>query len=150
IDHYGGVPLLLATLGSGEQLQPLKTPADYDHYLRRLQRLPDWNRQAIANMREGVKRGYTVPRALIESALPTFTNLAEPAFDKSDFSAALKIMPASFANAERTRIAQAYRRVFVEQVQPTMAELLGFLQHEYLGACRTSAGASALPNGAAY
>ncbi|HEY9067628.1 MAG TPA: DUF885 domain-containing protein [Burkholderiaceae bacterium] len=150
IDHYGGVPLLLATLGSGEQLQPLKTPADYDHYLQRLQRLPDWNRQAIANMREGVKRGYTVPRALIESALPTFTKLGEPDFDKSDFSAALKIMPASFAPAERTRLAKAYRRVFAEQVQPAMAELLGFLQHEYLGACRTSSGAWALPNGAAY
>ena len=150
IDHYGGVPLLLATLGSGDQLQPLKTLADYDHYLQRLQRLPDWNRQAIVNMREGVKRGYTVPRALIESALPTFAKLAEPDFDKSDFASALKIMPASFTPAERTRIAQAYRRAFVEQVQPAMAELAGFLTSEYLGACRTSAGASGLPNGAAY
>jgi uncharacterized protein (DUF885 family) len=150
IDHFGGVPLLLATLGSGDQLQPLKTPADYDHYLQRLQRLPAWNRQAIANMREGMKRGYTVPRALIESALPAFAKLAEPDFDKSDFSAALKIMPASFAPAERTRIAQAYRRAFAEQVQPAMAELQVFLKSEYLAACRTTSGVSALPNGAAY
>ena len=150
IDHFGGVPLLLATLGSGEQLQPLKTPADYDHYLQRLLRLPEWNRQAIANMRAGVKRGYTVPRALIDSALPTFTKLAEPDFDKSDFSAALKIMPASFSSAERARITQAYRRAFVEQVRPAMAGLLGFLTGEYRAACRTTSGVSALPNGAAY
>lgn len=150
IDHYGGVPLLLSTLGSGDQLQPLKTPADYDNYLKRLQRLPAWNEQAIANMREGVRRGYTVPRALIESALPTFTKLAEPDFDKSDFSAALKIMPASFKAAERMRITQAYERAFREQVLPAMASLLGYLKAEYLSACRTSSGLSALPNGAAY
>jgi uncharacterized protein (DUF885 family) len=150
IDHYGGVPLLLSMLGSGEQLQPLKTPADYDNYLKRLQRLPAWNAQAIANMREGVRQGYTVPRALIESALPSFTKLAEPDFDKSDFSAALKIMPASFKAAERVRITQAYQRAFSEQVQPAMASLLGFLNAEYLSACRTSSGLSALPNGAAY
>ncbi len=150
INQYGGVPVLLSTLGSGEQLQPLKTPADYDNYLKRLQQLPDWNTQAIANMREGVRQGYTVPRALIESALPTFTKLAEPDFDKSDFSAALKIMPASFKPAERMRITQAYRRAFSEQLQPAMASLLGFLSAEYLSACRTSSGVSALPNGAAY
>ena len=150
INQYGGVPVLLSTLGSGEQLQPLKTPADYDNYLKSLQQLPDWNAQAIANMREGVRQGHTVPRALIESALPTFTKLAEPDFDKSDFSAALKIMPASFKPAERMRITQAYRRAFSEQVQPAMASLLGFLKAEYLSACRTSSGVSALPNGAAY
>lgn len=150
IDHYGGVPLLLSMLGSGDQLQPLKTPADYDNYLKRLRRLPDWNEQAIANMREGIRQGYTVPRALIESALPTFTKLAEADFDKSDFSAALKIMPASFEPAERMRITQAYQRAFGEQVQPSMAALVGFLKAEYLSACRTSSGLSALPNGAAY
>lgn len=150
INQYGAVPVLLSTLGSGEQLQPLKTPADYDNYLKRLERLPAWNAQAIANMREGVRQGYTVPRALIESALPTFTKLAEPDFDKSDFSAALKIMPASFKPAERVRITQAYQRAFSERVQPAMASLLGFLQAEYLSACRTSSGLSALPNGAAY
>ena len=150
IDHFGGVPVLLSTLGSGEQLQPLKTPADYDNYLKRLQRLPAWNEQAIANMREGMRQGYTVPRALIESALPTFTKLAEPDFDKSDFSAALKIMPAGFKRAERMRITQAYERAFKEQVQPAMAALLAFLKAEYLSGCRTSSGVSALPNGAAY
>jgi len=150
IDHYGGVPVLLSMLGSGEQLQPLKTTTDYDNYLKRLQRLPDWNAQAIANMREGVRRGYTVPRALVETALPTFTKLAEPDFDKSDFSAALKIMPASFKPAERMRITQAYQRAFTEQVQPAMASLLGFLRGEYLSACRMSSGVWALPNGAAY
>ena len=150
IDQYGGVPVLLSMLGSGEQLQPLKTVADYDNYLKRLLRLPSWNEQAIANMREGVRRGYTVPRALIESALPMFTKLAEPDFDKSDFSAALKVMPAGFNPVERMRLTQAYERAFRDQVQPAMASLLGFLKAEYLSACRTSSGVSALPNGPAY
>lgn len=150
IDQFGSVPLLLATLGSGDQLQPLKTPADYDNFLKRLQRLPAWNAQAIANMREGVRRGYTVPRALVAGALPTFRKLAEPDFERSDYGAALKIMPAGFPAAERRRIAAAYRRTFEEQLRPSMAALLDFLQSEYLPACRESSGVSALPHGPAY
>ena len=30
--------------------QPMQTAAHYDHYLARLQHLPEWNDQAIANM----------------------------------------------------------------------------------------------------
>lgn len=150
IDQYGGLPVMLSNLAGGDQTQPLKTPADYDNYLRRLRRIPDYNRQAIVNMREGIAQGYTQPRALVQSGLPMLKALADPRLDKTPFGAALRVMPASFDAAERARISQAYLRAYEKEIRPSMLGLLAFLQGPYLRSCRSTAGASALPQGEAY
>jgi uncharacterized protein (DUF885 family) len=150
IDQYGGLPVALSNMAGGDQTQPLKTPTDYDNYLKRLARIPDYNRQAIANMREGMARGYTPPRPLVQSSLPMLKALTDPRFDKTPFAAALRALPASFSDEDRTRISQAYVRTYERQIRPSMLNLLQFLQGPYLRACRTSAGAAALPQGEAY
>lgn len=150
MDQYGGLPVALSNWAGGDQTQPLKTPADYDNYLKRLRRIPDYNRQAIVNMREGIAKGYTQPRALVQSGLPMLKALTDPRFDKTPFGAALRVMPASFDAAERARISQAYLKAYDKEIRPSLLGLLAFLQGPYLRACRSSAGISALPQGEAY
>jgi uncharacterized protein (DUF885 family) len=150
INQFGGVPMTLANMGSGDQAQPLKTPADYANYFKRLKRLPEFNRQAIANMTQGMQQGYTAPRALIDTALVAFSALAEPALEKSPFAQALSVMPASFTREQRERITAELYQVFTQRIQPSMLSLLAFLQGPYRSACRTSAGLCALPDGAAW
>src|SRR5688572_2756463 len=149
IDQFGGVPMLLANMGSGDQAQPLRTPGEYANYLKRLKRLPEFNRQAIANMTQGLRQGYTAPRALIDTALVAFSALAEPAFEKSPFAQSLSVMPESFTREQRERITAELYLLFSEHIQPSMQRLLAFLQGPYRAACRTSAGLGALPDGAA-
>jgi uncharacterized protein (DUF885 family) len=48
---------------------------DYRAYLSRLNQLGPWIDQAIANMREGIKRGIVQPKAIVMSALPQFKQL---------------------------------------------------------------------------
>lgn len=151
IDQWGGLPVALANLARGDQTQPLKTPTDYDNYLRRLLRLPEYNAQAIANMREGMARGVTPPRPLIVSALPALQNLAQPQLDRTAFGQALQVLPAKgFSAADRARIAQAYHRAYLDQLRPSMQALLAFLRGPYLAACRSSASLAALPDGEAW
>jgi uncharacterized protein (DUF885 family) len=147
MNQWGGLPMELANLADGEKAQPLKTPADYDNFLKRLRRLPEYNDQAIANMREGMKRGITVPRPLIVSALPALKNLVAPTLEKTPYGNALKAMPAGFPPAERTRITKAYRTAYERELRPSLQRLVSFLQGTYLPACRTSAGLSAVPDG---
>lgn len=147
IDQYGGMPVLLANLGGGDQFQPLKTPADHDNYLKRLAKLPQWNRQAIANMQQGIRRGWTVPRPLVESALPALRALAAKDFDASPYSTAAKGLPDTFPEAERRRLAAAYRTLFDTELQPSMTRLVAFVEDPYRAACRTTAGIGALPGG---
>jgi uncharacterized protein (DUF885 family) len=150
MNQWGGLPLSLANWAGGDQAQPLKTPTDYDNYLKRLRRLPQYNDQAIANMREGIKRGLTVPRPLIVSALPALKNLVAPTLEKTPYGAALKVMPESFTAADRARITRAYHAAYEREIRPSLQSLVAYLQGPYLAACRTSAGLSALPEGEAW
>ena len=148
MDQYGGMPVALAQFGNGQGIQPLKSVKNYQNYLKRLSRIPTWVDQAIANMQEGMRLGIVMPRPLIERALPSLIELTTKEVEKSAFYGAIKIMPESFAPAERQRLEQAYRRAIEAALQPAMARLVAFLETRYLPACRSTAGIAALPNGA--
>jgi len=150
IDQYGGLPVQLAQFGNGQSIQPLKTVKNVENYLKRLNHLPAWVDQAIANMREGVRTGIVMPRPLIERALPSLQAMTEKDIEKSVFFTAIKIMPENFSAADRKRLASAYRNAIHTRLQPSMAKLVHFLETEYLPACRSSAGIDALPNGKAW
>nr|WP_295078629.1 DUF885 domain-containing protein [uncultured Roseateles sp.] len=150
IDHYGGMPVTLAQLGTGQGVQVLATETNYRHFLKRLQALPAWNAQAMENMREGMRRGVVQSRALTERAIETLRPLAEADVEHSAFTLPLRQFPAHFTPAQRQRLSQAYRKTWREQLQPSMSALLRFLQQDYLPHTRASAGLGALPNGAAW
>jgi uncharacterized protein (DUF885 family) len=150
IDQYGGLPVYLAQLGSGQDIQPLKTVKNYDDYLQRLNKLPGWIDQSIINMREGIKRGVVMPKPLIISGLPSIKALAEKDIEKSVFYAAIKNMPATFADKDRTRLTTQYKQTIQQKLLPSAIKLNTFLENEYLPKTRTSAGISAIPNGAAW
>jgi uncharacterized protein (DUF885 family) len=150
IDQYGGLPVYLAQLGSGQDVQPLKTAKNYDDYLQRLNKLPAWIDQSIINMREGIKRGVVMPKPLIVSGLPSIKALAEKDVEKSVFYAAIKNMPTAFATKDRTRLTAQYRQTIQQKLLPSAIKLNAFLENEYLPKTRTSAGIAAIPNGAAW
>ncbi len=147
VDQFGGLPVYVAQFGSGEQIQPLKTVANYRNYLKRLLVLPQWTEQAIVNMKEGMRRGIVRPKALISSGLPAFKALAEPDIEKSPFYTAIKRIPASFSDADKKEITAAYRSAIDKRLQPAMAKLYAFLDAQYLPKCRDTAGIDAIPGG---
>lgn len=148
IDHFGGLPVYFAQLGSGQQIQPLKTVANFDNFYKRLSHLPAWNKQAITNMREGMQRGVVLPKVLTGRALESLRNLTESDFDKSLFSQPLKAMPKEFSEADRARLTTAYKKLFAQSLLPSMRELVRFMEKEYMPRGRDTAGVNALPGGA--
>ncbi len=150
IDQFGGVPLALAQMAAGDQAQPLKTPADFEHFVQRLARLPAWSSQATVNMKEGLRRGIVLPRPLVDRLLPILAELAQPDLAKSPWGAAVRTIPADFTAADRSRTEAALREVHARQVQPAMAALHAFVRDSYRPAARETAGLGALPGGAAW
>ena len=140
IDQYGGLPVSVAQFGSGQNIQPLKTVANYWNYLKRLDKLPAWADQAIINMRAGVERGVVQPKVLIERALPSLQALTEKDLGKSTFNLAIRNMPAAFSAADREKLTAAYRESIETRLVPAMSRLLDFLEKQYLPKCRTSSG----------
>lgn len=150
ISQMDSMPVTLANYAGGEASQPIGTVKEYDAYLSRLSQLPGWIDQAIANMREGIKQGVTQPKALMISALPQFQKLTSNTPEASIYYTPITKLPASFSAADKQRLTAAYRKTINDQLMPALDRLAAFVEKEYLPACRTSTGLSALPDGAAW
>jgi uncharacterized protein (DUF885 family) len=150
ISQMDSLPVMLANYASGEGAQPLTSVKDYQAYLSRLDQLGPWIDQAIANMREGMKRGVVQPKSVMQSALPQFKQLVAAKPEDSIYFGPAKKMPAAFAQPDGMKLAGAYRAVIERKLNPALTRLVTFLEKEYIPACRDSTGWSALPQGAAW
>ncbi len=148
IHHMESVPVKLAQWGSGNSVQPFKTIANYDNYLKRIEKLPMWVEQAITNMREGMRTGFTQNRAIVERTLNQFEALTEVSVEKNLFFSPILKMPASFSADDKARLTAAYRKAISEKIIPAQIKLYQFIKNDYLPKTRTSAGLGGLPGGA--
>jgi uncharacterized protein (DUF885 family) len=144
------LPVRLARWADGRHAQPLKTVANYRHFLARLQGLPAWIAQAIANMEQGLAQGVVLPRPLVERTLPQIESLlpADPA--QSPYLAGVRAFPDTIGAQERERLAAAYRRTVDSALAPALRRLRDFLRDTYLPRARDTAGLNALPGGDAW
>ena len=150
--QMGAVPFQLAFFSSGQGGQPLKTAAQLDAYLKRVAGLPAWCDQAMANMREGMRRGVVQSRPVVEAALPLLKNLAELDADHSPYTAPVRALPADISASDRARLTEAYRHELTERTLPALRRLLAFIESDYLTAARQRAGIgwTTLPQGQAW
>lgn len=149
MNQFWSRTLDLPVLGSGAGNQPFRTPKDYEDFLKRLAVFPAWADTAIANMREGMSKGWVLPKALVVKMLPQLKAMLAPA-KQSTFWGAVKAMPDSFSAAEKSSITAAYKKAIDRIVTPTYQKLYDFMSGEYMAKARAGSGISDVPNGAAY
>ena len=150
LNQFFSVPNSFAQLGSGQGLQPFKTVTDYDNFLGRVDGFAAWVDQAIVNMREGVARGYTQPKVLMERVLPQLSAHVVAKPEDSLFWGPVRALPADFSAADRERLTAAYRAAIDARIVPAYRRLHDFVRDEYLPKCRETYGLGALPDGRAW
>jgi uncharacterized protein (DUF885 family) len=146
VNPFDGVPQQFARAAADTEQHPLKAAKDYENWLVRIDDNARWTRQAIANMREGMRRGYTSPRVLMERALPLLRGLGEDT-SANVFYGPLRTMPPTIKEPERTRLTLSVTGAVKNQLLPAYRELHDFIQREYLPRARVSIALSALPLG---
>src|SRR5277367_5608689 len=122
---------------SAQDLGSSPAAVDYENWLKRIDEYVRWSHQAIANMREGVRRGYTSPRALVERMLPILEALGADGPGNVLYSS-LHSLPLSIDEHERAR---------AQQLLPAIRALHDYLKQEYLGRARAGLALSELPLG---
>ena len=147
VRQLDSTPVEFPLLGSGRGEQPFKTPADYDNFLKRIERFQDWVNIAIENMRLGTEQGIVQPRVVIERTLPQLEAMIVADPQRSIFFQPILQMPASFGNAEKNRLTAAYTKAIQQEIVPTYQKLHSFIHDEYLPKTRATVGMSDLPNG---
>jgi uncharacterized protein (DUF885 family) len=126
---------------------PLKTVADYENYVARLNDFGRYADEHIALMREGIKRGFTLPSVVLEGYDETIRpHIVERPEDSLLFSA-FTTFPKSMAQSQQKRLTAKGRKAIQDQVSPAYQRFLDFMVGEYIPSARGSIGASALPNG---
>lgn len=129
----------------------LKTAADYRNYIARLNDVPRYFDQQTDNMRAGLKRGFSVPRAVLdgrEVSIATVAELNDPT--QSPLYAPFKKLPASIPAAEQAELQAQARQAISASVVPAFVKLRTFFVGEYVPQARTTLAAEALPDGKAY
>jgi uncharacterized protein (DUF885 family) len=146
VDPFDGMPLQFARAAADTGQHPLRAAKDYENWLLRIDDYVGWSRQAIANMREGMRRGYTSPRVLMERVLPMLREFGEDT-SASVFYVPLRTMPLSIKEPERTRLTVSVTGAVKNKLLPAYRELHDFIKSEYLPRARVSVALSALPLG---
>jgi len=69
VNPFDGPWLQLALSAADTAQHPFRDARDCENWLRQIDGFAAWSRQAIANMREGMRRGYTSPRSVMQNPL---------------------------------------------------------------------------------
>lgn len=146
VNPFDSWPQQFARLAGGPHAQPFTSAADYDSWLRRIDDYVAWTRQAIANMREGLRRGYTLPRVLVERSLAMLQGLGADT-PANVFYTLLHALPQAIGEPQRSRLSLELTRAVGNRLLPAYRELHDFLQREYLPRARTTVALTALPLG---
>jgi len=146
VNPFSGMPQQLARLAADSREHPLETAKDYQNWLLRIDDFVGWTQQAIANMREGMRRGYTSPRVLMERMLPVLRALGEDT-SSNVFYGPLRSLPDAIKEPDRTRLSESLNLAIRDKLLPAYRQLHDFIQGDYLPRARTSVALSALPLG---
>ena len=146
INPFGGMTQQIAAQAAELAQRHAASASEYESWLKRIDDYVRWTQQATANMRDGMRRGYTSPRSVIERMLPILERLG---VDESAnvFYAPLRSMPENIKDPERARLTGDLSRSVAEKLLPANRALHDFLQKEYLPRARTSLALSVLPLG---
>lgn len=150
LNQFYSMPLTIGQLASGSSYQPFKTVKDYNDWLQRLNAYTIWCDTAIANMKTGIKAGYTLPKALTLKTIAQIAALCNGPVEKHLFYSPIVNFPAGFSEDDKKTITESYAKIIETKIIPAHKALHTFLEKEYLPACRTSAGISEIPDGKAY
>jgi len=129
----------------------LRDAQAYRAYAARLRDMPRYFDQQIVNMRAGLARGFSVPRAVLDGRDGSIAMVAElKDADASNFYDPYRKMPASIPAAEQDALRVEGRKAIRDGVIPAFAKLLVFFRSEYMPKARTTLAAEAMPDGEAW
>ena len=127
------------------------TAQDYRNYIAQLNDVPHYFHEETQNMRAGLKRGFTPPRATLVGREVSVTTIADArGAEATMLWKPFKAMPAAVPAAEQEALKAQAKAAIETKVQPAYRELLVFLRDEYIPHTTETLAAESLPDGKAY
>jgi len=132
------------------QMMTLRTAQDYRDYISRLRQLPRFFEEEMGLMRQGMRRGFTLPRVVVKSVLIAVDKYAVDDVESSVFWAPFADLPARLPAADRKALEADGRAAIANAAIPAYQSFKRFMHDEYYPAARKTIAASDLPDGQRY
>ncbi len=129
--------------------RPFRTLKDYQNWIAQMRDVPRYFREQIANMRAGLKRGFTPPRVTLQGREKSIAAVAQGKPEDNLLYTPFKQPMVGVPAAEQAKLKAEAAQVIREAVQPAYADLLKFVRDEYIPHTRTTLAAYDLPDGKA-
>ena len=129
--------------------RPYRTIADYENWLKQLNDLPRYFREQMAEMRVGLKRGFTPPQITLQGRDASITAITDSTPENNVCYTPFKDMP-GILPADQARLRAAAVSTIRDVVQPAYRELLNFWRNEYVPGARKTLAAEDMPDGKAF
>jgi uncharacterized protein (DUF885 family) len=127
-----------------------RNTGDYRNYVARLRAFPGYVAQQIANMREGLRTGFTLPRVVLDGYDVAIRSHVVDDPEKSVFSAPFRSFPPGVPEADRARLVADGRSAVMDGAVAGYRAFLDFMVGEYIPRTRTTTAAADLPRGREY
>jgi len=127
----------------------LDDAAAYQRYIARMRDIPRYFGEQIANMRAGLKRGFTPPQATLAGRDGSIASFIKPA-EQNAFYDAFRTMPSTISPADQAKLRADAKAAIDQAVVPAYQNLLTFYRGTYVPGTRKTISAHDLPNGDAY
>ena len=132
------------------EITRLRTTSDYERYVARLNAVPRYFDENIANMRIGMQEGFTLPAEILGGVSKV---IAAEQFGKPEdcpLFRPFKDFPDSVPISDRAGLTAAGRTAIEQSVIPAYARFQKFFEQEYRPHARRTIAAADLPDGRAY
>jgi uncharacterized protein (DUF885 family) len=123
---------------------------NYRRYLKQIADMPRYFDEQIAVMRQGLKRGFSVPRATLTGRDESIVEVLKSPDEKNVFYTPFKDMPDSISAADQAKLRAECLEIIRHRVIPAYDKLLAFIRDDYMRHSRTTLAAEAMPDGKAY
>ena len=138
------------TLGGVANTTIIRNQTDADNWLERLASVPAFYDAHIANMRRGLKSGFTQSVLIVDQVLkPLEAAAATPVADDALLKPFANLPP-SIPATEQARLRARAAELIETRVRPAQRAAVTFMRNEYRPAARTTLAARDLPGGDAY
>jgi uncharacterized protein (DUF885 family) len=122
----------------------------YRDYLGKLRDIPRYFAEQTVNMRLGLARGFSQPKIIPQGRTPSIGEIIAATGEKNLFYTPFLRMPATIPAAEQAALRAEALATIDGQVIPAYAQLLSFMQKEYIPQARSDTAAEDLPDGKAF
>jgi uncharacterized protein (DUF885 family) len=128
----------------------MKDVKDYQDYIARLNDIPRYFSENIANMRAGIKSNFTLPKIVVEGILPTIKAQIYQDPTKSSLYKPFLKMNKSLSLENQTLLKAEAKKAIKKSAMPAFTSFSEFFGGDYLQAASKTLGAEQMNNGKAY